>query len=85
MCFLFEKGTRNIEIIHLSSPSTDAIIDWNGKAFKKMKKLKTLIIENCHFSKGAIYLRNSLRVLKWNGCPSESLPSSILNQASITL
>jgi hypothetical protein len=34
-------------------------------AFEKMKNLKTLIIENGHFSKGARYLLSSLRQLEW--------------------
>jgi hypothetical protein len=29
---LCEKGTRKIEIIHLNSPATEAIVDCNGKA-----------------------------------------------------
>jgi len=47
-----------------------------------MTKLKTLIIENGHFSKGPKYLPSSLRVLKWKGCTSESLSSSIFSKAS---
>ncbi|CAK8532255.1 unnamed protein product [Lathyrus sativus] len=74
------KGTRKIEMIHLSSPSTETIIDWNGEALKKMTKLKTLIIENGHFSKGARYLPCSLRVLKWNNYSLESLPSRFMNK-----
>jgi len=60
----------------------DPVIDWNGKAFKKMTNLKTLIIENVSFSKGPKYLPSSLRVLKWNGCSSESLSSCIFSKAS---
>ena len=78
---LCPKGTRKTEIIRLSSPSTEAIEDWNEKAFKKMKNLKTLIIENVHFSKGEMYLPSCLRVLKWKGCTSGSLSSSILYKA----
>ena len=60
----------------------ESVIDQTGKAFKKMTKLKTLIIEDGHFSKGLKYLPSSLRVLKWNGCLSKSLSSSILSKAS---
>ncbi|XP_024630774.1 TMV resistance protein N [Medicago truncatula] len=73
-------GTRKIEIIRLSSLSTEETIDWNGKAFQKMKGLKALIIENGHFSKAARYLPSSLRLLKWNRCPSKSLSSIFLNK-----
>jgi hypothetical protein len=66
------KGTRKIEIIHLNSPSSEAAIDWNGKAFKKMKNLKILIIKNGHFSQGARNLPTILRVLEWERCPLKS-------------
>ena len=49
------------------------VIEWNGKAFKKMRNLKTLIIKNGHFSKGPEYLPHSLRFWKWKGYPSASL------------
>ncbi|KEH29803.1 disease resistance protein (TIR-NBS-LRR class) [Medicago truncatula] len=71
------KGTSKIEMIYLNSPSMDLVIDWNGKAFKKMTNLKTLIIKNVYFSKDPKYLPSSLRVLKLNGCSSESLSSFI--------
>jgi hypothetical protein len=49
-------------------------VELDESAFKKMKNLKTLIIEGAHFSKGPKYLPNSLRVFKWEGYPSEYLP-----------
>ncbi|AES76184.1 putative TIR domain, winged helix-turn-helix DNA-binding domain-containing protein [Medicago truncatula] len=73
-------GTSKIEMVYLHCPSTEPVIDWNGKAFKKMKKLKTLVIENGHFSKGPKYLSSCLRVLKWKGYPSKSLSSCFLNK-----
>ena len=69
-------------MIYLNCPAMEPVIDCNGKSFKKMTKLKTLIIENGHFSKGPKYLPSSLRVLKWKGCTSESLSSSIFSKAS---
>ncbi|KEH29802.1 functional resistance protein KR1, putative [Medicago truncatula] len=58
---LENKGTSKIEMIYLNSRSTDPVIDWNGKAFKKMTNLKTLIIKNVSFSKDPKYLPSSLR------------------------
>ncbi|KAK2421743.1 disease resistance protein RUN1 [Trifolium repens] len=64
-------GTSKIEIIHFNSPSS--VVDWNGKAFKKMKNLKILIIKNGRFSQGARNLPKNLRVLEWVSCPLKSL------------
>jgi hypothetical protein len=76
------KGTRKIEIIHLNSPSSEAVVDWNGKAFKKMKHLKTLIIKNGHFSQGARNLPKNLRVLEWVSCPLKSLSFRISDKVT---
>jgi len=80
--FFFYKGTNKIEILHLDSPLIqDKVINWDGKAFKKMKNLRILIIRKCHFSKAPNYLPNSLKVLEWWRYPSEELPSNFdLNQ-----
>ncbi|KEH26858.1 disease resistance protein (TIR-NBS-LRR class) [Medicago truncatula] len=75
-------GTSKIEMIYMNFPSEESVIDKKGKAFKKMTRLKTLIIENGHFSKGLNYLPSSLRVLKLRGCLSESLLSCSLSKAS---
>jgi hypothetical protein len=66
----------------MNFPSMESVIEKKGKAFKKMTKLKTLIIENGHFSEGLEYLPSSLITLRWKGCLSESLSSSILSKAS---
>ncbi|RHN52396.1 putative P-loop containing nucleoside triphosphate hydrolase, leucine-rich repeat domain, L [Medicago truncatula] len=66
-------GTWKIEMIYLKCPSVENVIKWSGKAFTKMKNLKTFIIENGHFSKGPNYLPSSLRFWKWKGYPSASL------------
>jgi hypothetical protein len=49
-------------------------IELDESAFKKMRNLKTLVIKGGHFSKGPKYLPNSLRVVEWEGYPSEYLP-----------
>lgn len=49
-------------------------VRWNGSELKKMTNLKLLSIENAHFSRGPEHLPSSLRVPKWWGYPSPSLP-----------
>ncbi|XP_024638440.1 disease resistance protein RUN1 isoform X2 [Medicago truncatula] len=73
-------GTGNTEIIHLDFSSIKEVVDWNGKAFKKMKILKTLVIKSGHFSKAPVYFPSTLRVLEWQRYPSQCLPSSIFNK-----
>ncbi|KAI9115468.1 hypothetical protein K1719_013787 [Acacia pycnantha] len=68
------KGSGKIEAINLDIPG-DIVIDWSGKAFKKMPNLKILIIKNAQFSTGPKYLPNNLRVLNWKGYPCSYLPS----------
>jgi len=58
----------------------EGMIEWNRKAFKKMRNLKTLIIKSGNFSKGPKYLPNSLRVLEWWRYPSHGLPSDFLSK-----
>ncbi|XP_028756536.1 TMV resistance protein N-like [Neltuma alba] len=67
-------GTEKIEVIMLHSCKYKEV-QWRGVAFKKMKNLRILIIENVRFSRGPEYLPNTLRVLDWSGYPSSSLPS----------
>jgi hypothetical protein len=48
----------------------------NFKAFKKMKRLRLLMINsNVRFSGRPNFLPNELRLLSWRECPSESLSS----------
>jgi hypothetical protein len=67
-------------MIYLSCPSNEVVINWNGKAFKKMTNLKALVIKNGIFSKRSLYFPSSLRVLKWKNYPST--PFSIMSKAS---
>ena len=70
---LVSQGTDKIEALVLVMPQ-DEEVQWNGKAFKKMKNLKILIIKNACFSCEPKYLPNSLRVLKWKNYSSSALP-----------
>lgn len=76
------KGTSKIHILVLDFPKDEAhlkgpngeVVNWKGDAFKKMDKLKTLIIRNGRFNTGPTHLPDSLRVLKWQEYPLLSLP-----------
>ncbi|MED6143249.1 hypothetical protein PIB30_004335 [Stylosanthes scabra] len=69
------QGTSTIEMIYLEFPLLERkVIKWDGKAFKEMTNLKTLIIKNGWFSSAPKYLRNSLRVLEWWEYPSKDFP-----------
>ncbi|KAG4981592.1 hypothetical protein JHK84_035168 [Glycine max] len=68
------KGTDKIEAIMLNVRDKKEV-QWSGKAFKKMKNLKILvIIGQAIFSSIPQHLPNSLRVLEWSSYPSPSLP-----------
>ncbi|XP_073220414.1 disease resistance protein RPP4-like [Cicer arietinum] len=75
----------SIQIIHLDRPSTKVVIDLNGKAFEKMKNLKTLIIKSGSFSKGSMHLPRDLRVFKWQTYHSECIPSNLFNKIFIDM
>ena len=59
-------------MIHTNFPIFEKVLNWDGKTFRDMRNLKTLIIRNVCFSQGAKYLSNSLRVLEWWKYPSPS-------------
>ncbi|KAK7380571.1 hypothetical protein VNO78_33085 [Psophocarpus tetragonolobus] len=67
-------GTDKVEFMKLEGYN-NMQVQWDGKAFKEMKNLRILIIENTIFSTGPMHLPNSLRVLDWRCYPSPSLPS----------
>ncbi|ESW23433.1 hypothetical protein PHAVU_004G046400 [Phaseolus vulgaris] len=67
-------GSDKIEFIKLEGHN-NIEVQWNGKAFREMKNLRILIIEDSTFSTGPKHLPNSLRVLDWSCYPSPSLPS----------
>lgn len=77
------SGSSTIESLFLNFPKDEVNsnrsegkkVNWDGEALKKMQNLRMLVIENGCFNKGASHLPNSLKVLKWRGYPSPSLPS----------
>ncbi|KAJ7970184.1 Disease resistance protein [Quillaja saponaria] len=68
-----DMGTDKIEGIMLRFPNEEKL-QWSGEAFKRMKNLRILMVENAYFSEGPKHLPNNLRVLDWKNYPSMSLP-----------
>ncbi|XP_054811041.1 TMV resistance protein N-like [Prosopis cineraria] len=74
---VLEKNTGSEEVgIIISRDQSKCIeVNWDGKAFKKMKNLKILMLnQNMKFLEGPKYLPNSLKVLRWPRYPSSCLP-----------
>ncbi|KAB2631679.1 TMV resistance protein N-like [Pyrus ussuriensis x Pyrus communis] len=69
------KGTEVVEGLVLTSRA-DEEVHTSTEAFSKMNKLRMLKLGNVHLSEELTYLSNELRVLKWHGYPSRSLPSN---------
>ncbi|KAG6737288.1 hypothetical protein POTOM_058802 [Populus tomentosa] len=68
-------GTDEIEAIMLDFHEPEEM-HLSAKAFKKMKRLRILIIRNALLTVAPVYLSNELRWLEWPGCPLLSLPST---------
>ncbi|KAK7258614.1 hypothetical protein RIF29_24195 [Crotalaria pallida] len=70
-------GTNKIQIIVWEMKNYNDTIDFDGKTFKKMEKLKTFILhvgKADYFNGDLDYLPNSLRVLEWQYYSFLSLP-----------
>ncbi|KAI9071817.1 hypothetical protein K1719_046221 [Acacia pycnantha] len=68
-------GEDDIEGIILDPPQLEEV-RWNGLAFEKMHNLRILIVRNTLFLTSPKYLPNSLRLLDWEGYPSNTLPQN---------
>ncbi|KAK9938498.1 hypothetical protein M0R45_015231 [Rubus argutus] len=68
-------GTEAIEGISMNSTDESRVeVDVNAKSFSMMSKLRYLKINYGNLPNGIECLPNSLRILKWTGYPSKSLP-----------
>ncbi|KAI6701708.1 hypothetical protein NL676_016032 [Syzygium grande] len=68
-------GTNKVEAIKLVLPETEEVY-LNAKAFKRMRRLRVLIIHNAYVSGDFDYLSNNLRWVDWEGYPLPSLPAN---------
>ena len=76
------KGSCKVEGIKLSCCEEVNCIDID---FEKMKKLRILIVRNTRFSCGSISLPNQLKLLDWEGYPSESFPQGFYPEKIVAL
>ncbi|GAV64345.1 LRR_1 domain-containing protein/NB-ARC domain-containing protein/TIR domain-containing protein [Cephalotus follicularis] len=68
-------GTEAVEGIFLSSLESKEI-RLDMQAFSKMNNLRLLKIHDVQLPKGLEFLSNELRILKWQGYPLKSMPST---------
>ncbi|KAI9128801.1 hypothetical protein K1719_000284 [Acacia pycnantha] len=79
------EGTSDVIAIIQVESFESMEIDWDGNAFKSMKNLKILILENAIFLQGPEYLPNGLAILRWRGYPSSSLPDGFRPKSLVEL
>ncbi|XP_056163296.1 disease resistance protein RPV1-like [Syzygium oleosum] len=68
-------GTNKVEAIKIVLPETEEVY-LNAKAFKRMRRLRVLIIHNAYVSGDFDHLSNNLRWVDWEGYPLPSLPAN---------
>ncbi|KAH7568385.1 hypothetical protein JRO89_XS07G0285100 [Xanthoceras sorbifolium] len=81
--WLPNHGTQAVEGIMINMPKQQGILQLNGKSFLNMGNLRLLKISNVQLSDELEYLSNELRLLKWRGYPSHTLPSVISNPTNV--
>ncbi|XP_059455225.1 TMV resistance protein N-like [Corylus avellana] len=80
------EGTNKIQGILVDLPEGEDMVQLSSKAFENMTNLRLLMVtRNARFSTGPNFLPNTLRVLEWPNCPSESLPSNFRGRSLIVL
>lgn len=62
-----------MEAIKLVLPETEEVF-LNAKAFKRMRRLRLLIIRNASIAGDFDYISNNLRWVEWDGYSLPSLP-----------
>uniref|UniRef100_A0A9I9CIT7 TIR domain-containing protein n=1 Tax=Cucumis melo TaxID=3656 RepID=A0A9I9CIT7_CUCME len=78
------SGTDAIKAIKLDFPNPTRL-GVNSQAFRKMKNLRLLIVQNARFSTKIEYLPDSLKWIKWHGFPQPTLPSCFITKNLVGL
>ncbi|XP_031124527.1 TMV resistance protein N-like [Ipomoea triloba] len=77
------KGTTGVEVIVPNTAMKN--MRYHTKAFKNMKKLRWLQIDHIHLYGGFNYLSKDLKILQWNHCPLEYIPSDFHFEKLVSL
>ncbi|PHT85321.1 hypothetical protein T459_07427 [Capsicum annuum] len=68
------NGSKNIEVLKLDRVGELKGVDLSTEAFKQMKKLRVLIINELRISGDFMLLSKELRWLSWQKCPLNYIP-----------
>ncbi|KAK7300192.1 hypothetical protein RJT34_11029 [Clitoria ternatea] len=68
------SGSEKIQGLMLDPPPEETPVNWNDRAFEKMKWLRILIVRNASFSTKPQHLPNHLRLLDWEEYQSNCFP-----------
>nr|XP_016505080.1 PREDICTED: TMV resistance protein N-like [Nicotiana tabacum] len=69
------KGSKKVEVLKIDRRAFERQ-NLSTKAFKKMKNLRVLIMNELHISGGFELLSKELRCLSWKRCPLKCVPSN---------
>ncbi|XP_033511363.1 disease resistance protein RUN1-like [Nicotiana tomentosiformis] len=69
------KGSKKVEVLKVDRRAFEGL-NLSTKAFKKMKNLRVLIMDELHISGDFELLSKELRWLSWKKCPLKCIPSN---------
>ncbi|KAA0047972.1 TMV resistance protein N-like [Cucumis melo var. makuwa] len=78
------SGTDAVKAIKFDFPNPTKL-DVDLQAFRKMKNLRLLIVQNARFCTKIEYLPDSLKWIKWHGFPQSTLPSCFITKNLVGL
>ncbi|XP_049407067.1 disease resistance protein RUN1-like [Solanum stenotomum] len=78
------KGSKKVEILVVEQQALKGV-NLSTEAFRKMKKLRVLKIDDLHISGDFELLSKELRWLSWEGCPLKCIPSNFPSEKLVFL
>ncbi|XP_060180720.1 disease resistance protein RUN1-like [Lycium barbarum] len=78
------KGSKKVEVLKVDRHALKSV-NLSTKAFKKMKNLRVLKIDELHVSGDFELLSKELRWLSWKKCPLECIPSNFPTEKLVVL
>lgn len=80
-----DTGSDTIEGIMLDMPNIEQEVQLKGNTFKKMRRLRILIVRNAQVSGVPNHLPDNLRLLEWNKYPLPTLPANFHPETLVVL